>query len=161
MAACPVAAISPDGSFNFSACFTHNYREFMGGFTDWVEQIADSRSAFDYRKRISEPETASMWQSLSHGANYKSAYCMAVCPAGEDVIGPYLRDRKRHIQEIVKPLQDKPEPVYVIKGSDAEGYARKKWKNNTVKPVGNALRPRSISPELLQEMYRVGDGSGH
>jgi ferredoxin-NADP reductase/putative sterol carrier protein len=92
-----------------------------------------------------------MWQSLSHGANYKSAYCMAVCPAGEDVIGPYLRDRKRHIQEVVKPLQEKSEPVYVIKGSDAEGYARKKWKNKTVKHAGNALRPQSID-SLLKSM---------
>ena len=105
--ACPVGAIAPDGGFNFSACFTHNYREFMGGFTDWVEQVADSKNALDYRSRMSEPETASMWQSLSHGANYKAAYCMAVCPAGEDVIGTYLADRARHIQEIVKPLQAK------------------------------------------------------
>jgi ferredoxin-NADP reductase/Fe-S-cluster-containing hydrogenase component 2/putative sterol carrier protein len=144
VATCPVGAIAPDGGFNFSACFTHNYREFMGGFTDWVEQVADSKDALDYRKRINEPETAAMWQSLSHRANYKSAYCMAVCPAGEDVIGPYLRDRKAHQQEVVKPLQDKPEPVYVIKGSDADTFARKKWKNKTVKHVGNALRPRSI-----------------
>jgi ferredoxin-NADP reductase/putative sterol carrier protein/NAD-dependent dihydropyrimidine dehydrogenase PreA subunit len=148
VAVCPVSAISPDGGFNFSACFTHNYREFMGGFTDWVEQVADSRNALDYRNWISEPETASMWQSLSHGANYKSAYCMAVCPAGEDVIGPYLQDRRRHIQEVVKPLQEKSEPVYVIKGSDAEGYARKKWKNKSVKHVGNTLRPRSIDALL-------------
>lgn len=34
VAACPVGAIGPDGSFNFSSCFTHNYREFLGGFTD-------------------------------------------------------------------------------------------------------------------------------
>ena len=39
VAACPVGAIGADGAFNFSACYTHNYREFMGGFTDWVEQI--------------------------------------------------------------------------------------------------------------------------
>src|SRR5262249_43661756 len=86
VATCPVGAIGPEGSFNFSSCFTHNYREFLGGFTDWVEQIADARDAFDYRKRMSNAENSSMWQSLSHGANYKSAYCMAVCPAGEDVI---------------------------------------------------------------------------
>lgn len=146
--ACPVGAIAPDGGFNFSACFTHNYREFMGGFTDWVEQVADSKNALDYRSRMSEPETASMWQSLSHGANYKAAYCMAVCPAGEDVIGTYLADRARHIQEIVKPLQAKEEPVYVVKGSDAEAYAKKRWKNKTVKIVGNALRPRSIDAML-------------
>ena len=146
--ACPVGAIAPDGGFNFSACFTHNYREFMGGFTDWVEQVADSKNALDYRSRMSEPETASMWQSLSHGANYKAAYCMAVCPAGEDVIGTYLADRARHIQEIVKPLQEKEEPVYVVKGSDAEAYAKKRWKNKTVKTVGNGLRPRSIDAML-------------
>ncbi|MDD5411349.1 MAG: 2Fe-2S iron-sulfur cluster-binding protein [Methylobacter sp.] len=154
VATCPVGAIAPDGEFNFSACFTHNYREFMGGFTDWVEQVADSKNAMDYRKRISGPETASMWQSLSHSANYKSAYCMAVCPAGEDVIGPYLRDRKAHLQDVVKPLQDKPEPVYVIKGSDADTFVRKKWPNKTVKHVGNALQPRSI-PGLLANMPLV------
>jgi len=80
VAACPVGAIGPDGSFNFSSCFTHNYREFLGGFSDWVEQVADSKDAVDYRRRISEPETASLWQSLGFGPNYKSAYCMAVCP---------------------------------------------------------------------------------
>src|SRR6266511_2941316 len=42
VAACPVGAIGPEGSFNFSSCYTHNYREFMGGFTDWIEQVADA-----------------------------------------------------------------------------------------------------------------------
>jgi ferredoxin-NADP reductase/Fe-S-cluster-containing hydrogenase component 2 len=145
VAACPVGAIGPDGSFNFSSCFTHNYREFLGGFSDWIEQVADARDAVDYRRRVSEPETASMWQSLSHGANYKSAYCMAVCPAGEDVIGPYLHDRQRHLAEVVRPLQERAEPVYVVAGSDAEAVARRKFKNKTVKPVGNGLKPRSIA----------------
>jgi ferredoxin-NADP reductase/Fe-S-cluster-containing hydrogenase component 2 len=145
VAACPVGAIGPEGSFNFSACFTHNYREFLGGFSDWVEQIADARNAIDYRGRISDSETWSMWQSLSHGANYKSAYCMAVCPAGEDVIGPYLQDKQRHMQEVVKPLQERAEPVYVVPGSDAEAVARRKFRNKTVKPVANGLRSRSIA----------------
>jgi len=145
VAACPVGAIGPEGSFNFSSCFTHNYREFLGGFSDWIEQVADARDAIDYRRRVSEPETASMWQSLSHGANYKSAYCMAVCPAGEDVIGPYLRDKQRHLREVVRPLQERAEPVYVVPGSDAEAVARRKFKNKTVKPVSNGLRPRSIA----------------
>jgi ferredoxin-NADP reductase/Fe-S-cluster-containing hydrogenase component 2 len=144
VAACPVGAIGPDGSFNFSSCFTHNYREFLGGFSDWVEQVADSRDALDYRRRINEPETASMWQSLSYGANYKSAYCMAVCPAGEDVIGPYLQDKQRHLKEVVRPLQERGEPVYVVEGSDAEAIARRKFKNKTVKPVSSGLRPRTI-----------------
>src|SRR6516165_8774883 len=56
-ATCPTGAISPDGHFNFSACYTHNYREFLGGFTDWVEQVADSKNALDYRKRVADPES--------------------------------------------------------------------------------------------------------
>src|SRR6059058_4345257 len=86
VAACPVGAIGADGAFNFSACYTHNYREFMGGFSDWVETIAESRNRLEYRRRMKDSETVSMWQSLAFGANYKAAYCMAVCPAGEDVI---------------------------------------------------------------------------
>lgn len=145
VAVCPVGAIKTDGDFDFQACFTHNYREFMGGFNDWVEQIADSRDAIDYRKRVNEPETASMWQSLTYGANYKSAYCLAVCPAGEDVIGPYLNDKAAHRRDIVKPLQERTETIYVVEGTDAEKAARRKWKNKLVKPVGNGMTPRTIS----------------
>lgn len=145
VAACPVGAIGPDGSFNFSSCITHNYREFLGGFSDWVEQVADARDAVDYRRRISDPETASLWQSLSFGANYKSAYCLAVCPAGEEVIGPYLADKQRHLHEVVRPLQDRAEPVYVVPGTDAEAAARRRFPNKTVKPVSNGLHPRTIA----------------
>ncbi len=145
VAACPVGAIKIDQDFDFSACFTHNYREFMGGFTDWVEQIADSNDALDYRRRVTEPETASMWQSLTYGANYKSAYCIAVCPAGEDVIGPYLEDKGAHRRDVLKPLQDRAETIYVVAGTDAEDVARRKWKNKTIKPVGNGMTPRTIA----------------
>src|SRR5262249_13705196 len=100
VAACPVGAIGSDGAFNFSACYTHNYREFIGGFTNWVEQIADSKNASDYRRRVTDSESASMWQSLSFGANYKSAYCMGVCPAGDDVIAPFLTDRPQYLQDV-------------------------------------------------------------
>jgi len=84
-AARPVGAIGADGAFNFSACYAHNYREFMGGFADSVENIADSRDGKDYRQRMKDSESVSMWQSLGFGPNYKAAYCMAVFPAGEDV----------------------------------------------------------------------------
>ena len=144
VAACPVGAIGSDGHFNFSACYTHNYREFMGGFTDWVEQIAESRSALDYRGRVSDPESASMWQSLSFGANYKAAYCLSVCPAGEDVIGPYLTNKADHLQRVVRPLQEKQETVYVVPGSDAEAHVARRFPRKHVKRVGNGLRPPSI-----------------
>jgi len=144
VAACPVGAVKADGQFDFAACFTHNYREFLGGFNDWVEQIADSKSALHYRGRVNEAETASFWQSLSFGPNYKSAYCLAVCPAGEDVIARYLDDPKRHLNEVVKPLQQKEEEVYVIKGSDAEAHTRKRFEHKHIKYVGNGLHTRSV-----------------
>src|SRR3954470_5502263 len=154
VAACPVGAISNEGDFNFSACYTHNYREFMGGFTDWVGQVADSSNARDYRSRVTDAESASMWQSLSFGANYKAAYCMAVCPAGEDVIGPFLTDRKAHLKEVVRPLQEKEETIYVTKNSDAELHVAKRFPHKKIKHVGNSLRPNTIEV-FLSEMPHV------
>jgi Fe-S-cluster-containing hydrogenase component 2 len=150
VAACPVGAIGSDGAFNFAACFTHNYREFYGGFANWVEQIAESKGVRDYRNRVSSPESASMWQSLSFGANYKSAYCMAVCPAGEDVIAPFLTDRTEYLKDVVRPLQEKEEIVYVVAASDAESYVAHRFPNKHSKRVGNGLnRLRSISAFLM------------
>jgi Fe-S-cluster-containing hydrogenase component 2 len=144
VAACPVGAISDDGHFNFSACFTHNYREFMGGFIDWVETVAGSDGAAAYRRKVRDSETASMWQSLSSGANYKAAYCMAVCPAGEEVISPFLANRKKYLSEVVKPLQAKVEPVYVVPGSDAEAHVRRRFPHKKPRLVSNGIRPTSI-----------------
>jgi ferredoxin/putative sterol carrier protein len=149
VAACPVGAIGADGVFNFSACYTHNYREFMGGFTDWVETIADSKNKLDYRRRVKDSESVSMWQSLAFGANYKAAYCMAVCPAGEDVIGPYLASKKNFADDVMRPLQAKHEPVYVVRGSDAEAHVQKRYPHKTVRPVRGLLRPRNIASLLF------------
>ena len=162
VAACPVGAIGADGYFNFSACYTHNYREFLGGFTDWVETIAASGDAQTYRQKVSDPESVSMWQSLSFGANYKSAYCLAVCPAGEDVIGPFLTDRKEFSKEVVKPLQDKVETVYVVPGSDAEGYVPRRFPHKKAKRVSNGLRPHSIRGFLegLPLAFQRGQAEG-
>jgi Fe-S-cluster-containing hydrogenase component 2 len=162
VAACPVGAISNEGDFNFSACYTHNYREFMGGFTDWVGQVADSSSAREYRSRVTDAESASMWQSLSFGANYKAAYCLAVCPAGEDVIGPFLTDRKTHLKEVVRPLQEKDETIYVTRNSDAEDHVAKRFPRKKIKHVGNSLRPNSIRLFLtgLPLAFQPGKSAG-
>ena len=154
VAACPVGAISPEGSFNFSSCYTHNYREFMGGFTDWAEDVADSRSKEDYRSRVDDDESASVWQSLSFGANYKAAYCLSVCPAGEDVIAPFLDDRGRFVDQTLKPLQQKVENLYVQPGSDALAYAQKRFPHKPLKLVGAVLRPTSIE-NFIQSMHLV------
>ena len=145
VAACPVGAISSNGAFDVSACFTHNYREFAGGFIDWVEQIASSRNARDYRARVTDGESASMWQSLSFGANYKAAYCLAVCPAGEDVIGPFLHSRAAFLAEVVRPLQQKVEPVYVLPGSDAEQHVQRRFAHKSMRRVGSGVRVSGVA----------------
>jgi Fe-S-cluster-containing hydrogenase component 2 len=140
VAACPVGAISKDGVLDFVACSTHNYREFMGGFTEWVETVADSRDGTEFRERVSDSENASMWQSLSFKPNYKAAYCMAVCPAGEDVLGPYLDDRREFLDTVLKPLQDKVEPVYVQSGSAAQAHVAKRFPHKTPVEVTGGRR---------------------
>jgi len=101
--------------------------EFMGGFTDWAQTIA---------------ENASMWQSLSFKPNYKAAYCLAVCPAGEDVIEPYLDDRKSFVDLVLKPLQDKKETLYVLPNSRAKAHAERRYPHKPVKVVDSGIRGR-------------------
>jgi ferredoxin len=140
VAACPVGAIKKDGEFDFVACSVHNYREFMGGFTDWVQTIADSEDAADFRSRVTDSENASMWQSLSFKANYKAAYCLAVCPAGEEVIEPYLDDRKGFMDLVLRPLQEKKETLYVLPNSVAKAHAEKRFPHKQVKVVDSGIR---------------------
>ncbi len=161
VAACPVGAISPNGDFQFSSCMTHNYREFMSGFSDWVENLASSNNALSYREKVTLSETASMWQSLSFGPNYKAAYCLAVCPAGEDVIGPFLTDRKTYLDETLRPLTEKDETLYVISGSDAEEHAAKRFPNKNTKRVTSGIRPTSIDGFLfgLKLLFQPGQAA--
>jgi NAD-dependent dihydropyrimidine dehydrogenase PreA subunit len=155
VAACPTGAIGSDGNFDFSACYTHNYREFMGGFNDWVETIADSKNARDYRKKVSGSETVSMWQSLSFGANYKAAYCLSVCPAGEEVITPFLNNRKEFLNDVLKPLQEKVETIYVVPGSDAEDYVQRRFPNKKTTRVRNGLAGQGTIRAFLRGLNFV------
>ncbi len=162
-ATCPTGAIAPDGHFNFVSCLTHNYREKLSGFSDWIETIAGSRNSWDYRKKISDSETVSMWQSLVTGGNTKCDQCMAVCPAGDDVIGPYLKNKETFIKEIVKPLQMKKEKVYVVAGSDAAAYVSRRFPNKKARVVSEGmLRPTTINGFLgtLPLIFQRGRSQG-
>lgn len=144
VAACPVGAIEPDGTFRFSACYDHNYREFMTGFSDFVEEVVESRDRQDFRDRVPLSEVVSTWQSLAYKPNYKAAYCIAVCPAGEDVIGPFLERRPEYLRDVVKPLTDREETIYAVAGSDAEAHVRKRFPHKRVKVVRSSLRPTDV-----------------
>jgi epoxyqueuosine reductase QueG len=143
VAACPVGAIEPSGEFRFSACYDHNYREFMTGFADYVEEAVDSKSRQEFRDRVSISESASMWQSLAYKPNYKAAYCIAVCPAGEDVLALFLSDRGKYLDDVVRPLTEKREPVYVVSGSDAEAHVKKRFSHKSIRVIKSSLRPSS------------------
>ena len=162
VAACPTGAIKPDGAFDFASCYTHNYREFMSGFTDWVETVADARSARSYRRRVEDHETVSMWESLGYGPGYKAANCVAVCPAGEDLIGSFRANTKGFVSEVVRPFQDKKEKVYAVKGSDAHEHVAKRFPHKVVRTVGSGLRPVSAKGfvDFLPNLFQRGAAGG-
>ena len=150
VAACPTGAIGKEGHFNFVSCYTHNYREKLGGFLNWIEILADSKSAEDYRRKVGDNETISMWQNLSIVSQTRCDRCVAVCPAGEENIGQFLSDRKKYKAQTVDWMQANVETVYAVRGSDAEGYVRAKYPLKYVKLVGNGLRPDSIGAFLTR-----------
>jgi ferredoxin len=141
---CPVGAISADGHFSFSNCSAHNYRHRLNVFIDWVERVADSRDRFDYRRKVSDAETIAMWQGLTYSISNTCSNCVAVCPAGEDVIGEYLADRKAWSRFMVEALKKRGGLIFVVPGSDAEAHALKHYPAERVKCVGNGRRPETI-----------------
>jgi epoxyqueuosine reductase QueG len=120
---CPTGALSKNEPFDFFACMTHTYRDNMIGFQSWIETMIAAKDMAEYRLRFNDRETAFMWQSLMHGMSYRCSYCVAVCPAGDDVKPLYISNRKAYVDRILKPLQERVEPVYVIAGTKAETAA--------------------------------------
>jgi ferredoxin len=133
---CPTGAISKDGEFEFFSCLVHAYRDRLGGFLNWVEEIVTSTNMAEYREKRDDSETMAIWQSLTHGGGFRCGYCLSVCPAGEDVIGSYIEDKKGYVSSVVKPLKDREEPVYVISGTEGESSVPKRFPHKTKKQVG-------------------------
>jgi len=82
-----------------------------------------------------------MWQSRTSPPGNKSGYCVAVCPAGEDILSPYLEDRKTFMDTVLRPLQDKNETLYVLPGSHAQEYAQRRFPHKPVKEVTGGWQP--------------------
>ena len=142
---CPVGAINADGHFNAMACTTHSYRLKYGGFSDWVETVVDSRNGLDYRRRVTDQETVLTWQALAVGTSFMCTSCMAVCPGGEDIVGPYADNPAFYRENVARRLQEKSETVYIVRGGDADGYVQKRFPNKKVKYVSSGVRARTIA----------------
>ncbi len=160
-AACPTGAIAKDGHFDFGSCMTHNYREKVGNFVQWIHTIADSRNRRDYRRRVSDAETLSWWQSLGYEANTHCDYCVAVCPAGDEA-GAFIRDRKTYFRSIAQPLRERQEAVYVVPGSDAEAYVASAFPHKSVRRIGSGRIPSSIKGmvTMLPLLFQRGQSKG-
>jgi len=144
------------------ACYSYNYRERLGGFQNWVEQVVDSKGHADYRRRVSDKETISIWQHLAIGAQTLCDRCMAVCPAGEMAIGEYLDDRKNYTDQYLKKFRNLSETIYVVKGSDAENHVRSNLPAKQVKLISNGIRPLSAAMflESLPLVFQPGQSEG-
>ena len=140
-AVCPTGAITKDQPFDFMACITHSYRDNYAGFNNMIEAIVTSQDMEEYRSHFDDRETGFMWQSLMFRMSYRCGYCMAVCPAGEEVKPDYLENKKEHIEGILKPLRDRQERVYVLAGSKAEAKAGQN-PNKEVRVVKGMMRFR-------------------
>ncbi len=158
VAACPVGAIGRDGSFDFLACMTHNYHDFLGGFVRFVDEIVESESVEAYRARHSDSDSAGWWQSLGFGPNYKAGYCWAVCPAGGQLFDRYQANPKDYVDSVVRPLRELPEPVYVIEGSRAERVAQRRH-GKQVRTVASPIRGATSLPRPVGEVDRSLPGT--
>jgi epoxyqueuosine reductase QueG len=159
---CPVGAVKKTDDFDFMACYSHNYRERLGGFQNWVEQLVDSKGHADYRRRVSDSETISMWQHLAIGAQTRCDRCMAVCPAGEAAIAEYLHDRKAYTNQYLKKFRNRVETIYVVKGSDAEQHVQSNFPAKQAKIISNGIRPISAAMffESLPLVFQPGQSEG-
>ncbi|MDR3485224.1 MAG: SCP2 sterol-binding domain-containing protein [Bradyrhizobium sp.] len=158
---CPTGAIAKDGHFDFRSCMTHNYREKGAGFVEWIHTLADSRNRRDYRQRVSDAETQSWWQSLGYESNTHCDYCMAVCQAGEEVL-QVNADHKAHFREVVAPLRERTEAVYVIPGSDAEAHVAAVFPKKSVRRIHGGLPPDSVAllVRMLPLVFQRGQAKG-
>jgi epoxyqueuosine reductase len=142
-AVCPTGAITKDQPFDFMACLIHSYRDNYIGFQNWVEAMVTSQDMKEYGTHFDDRETAFMWQSLMFRMSYRCGYCVAVCPAGEDVKPAYLKNRKEHVERVLRPLRDRIERVYVMAGSNAEKRAgRNPHKELKIVQGGVRFRPQ-------------------
>ena len=123
--ACPTGAIGKNGDFSHEVCRTHNYREATPGFLDLVDALVSSPDMKEFRERFSGAETLSWGQSLLFGTSYKCNNCQAVCPAGTETVAQYRTSPKEYVKYIRDLFVQRPEYVYVTRGSKAEAAVLK------------------------------------
>ncbi len=101
---------------------------------------------------MSSSESDKHENPLSNGKLSAGALRGICLDAGaDDALKAYEADRKAYVSEIVRPLREKPEYIYVLKGSSAEKAALK----NSAKEVRHVRTP--VRPKLISE-FAMGLG---
>ncbi|PAB58340.1 SCP2 sterol-binding domain-containing protein [Anaeromicrobium sediminis] len=151
---CPTGSISEDG-FNFTGCYTHNYRDMRNGFLDLTNRLESGNKKLD---KINSAEKSAIWQSVYSGPNYRCSYCVAVCPAAKGEVENFKKDRKAYYDTYVKPFKEKEENIYVLKGSDSDYYVDKLEKKRK-KYVSNGMEMRNV--QYFRNALKLGFQKNH
>jgi putative sterol carrier protein len=124
--------------------------------------IPISRDRHDFRDRVSLSKAVATWQGLAYKPSYKAAYCLAICPAGENVLGGFVHDRTGFVRKVVKPPTEREETIYVVAGSDAEVHVYRRFPHKRVQRVRSSLRasrPRDFLG-ALRMLFQRGPAKG-
>ena len=146
VAACPVGAIKPRWLFRLLVLLQPQLPAVHGRLRQLpVEDVAASRSIGSTTGRSrATPKPSAAGRASPDGPNYNAAHCLAVCPAGEDVIGVYRRDKVQHRKDVLDPLVARSEPVYVVKGGDAEDHVRNRFPHKRLRYVLSSARATTV-----------------
>jgi hypothetical protein len=71
------------------------------------------------------------------------------------VITPFLNNRKEFLNDVLKPLQEKVETIYVVPGSDAEDYVQRRFPNKKTTRVRNGLAGQGTIRAFLRGLNFV------
>ena len=80
--ACPVGALSPDGSVDTIKCLLHLQRYGQPGFSRFMRELV-ARPVEEQQQAIRDPLFWNLYQHLAMGIDYECSRCLEVCPVGQ------------------------------------------------------------------------------
>ena len=87
-----------------------------------------------------------MWQSLSFGANYKAAYCLASARLGRMSSAPTSTIARRFMDLVLQAAAGRSASAYVLPNSAAKAHAEKRFPHKPIKVVDSGNTRAASSP---------------
>jgi epoxyqueuosine reductase QueG len=79
--ACPVGALSPDGTVNTIKCLLHLQPYGQPGLTRFLRDLV-AKPVEEQQQALREPLFWGLYQHLAHGIDYECSACLEACPVG-------------------------------------------------------------------------------